>query len=262
MSLYKSDNVELVPFGKYKGQPVEVLANDKGYCDWLMTQGDFMDRFPQVKTLIVNNFKEPEDTPDHNRLQGLFLDECFCLKFAAKFIDEEKERELFNEYLEDFQKVKESAAEYIEERERTKDDDWRQMYSYICNLEPYDYIEPYIDGLRFETDGIDVKFTYRLRNDDISHKMPNGIVINRDSIERNNRVYYTNSSDIYIIWFKIEIKPSVGDDFPSIMRQMKSNECNTLFYSEYNGVGVSEDQMRKMMKIEQIRTIRLDEIED
>jgi uncharacterized protein (DUF3820 family) len=28
----------LVPFGKYKGQPVEVLAQDREYCDWLDAQ--------------------------------------------------------------------------------------------------------------------------------------------------------------------------------------------------------------------------------
>ena len=29
---------ELIPFGKYKGQPVEVLAQDKGYVEWLTAQ--------------------------------------------------------------------------------------------------------------------------------------------------------------------------------------------------------------------------------
>jgi hypothetical protein len=29
---------ELVPFGKYKGQPVEVLMADADYRDWLMPQ--------------------------------------------------------------------------------------------------------------------------------------------------------------------------------------------------------------------------------
>ena len=31
-------SAELITFGKYKGQPVEVLANDKKYTDWLMAQ--------------------------------------------------------------------------------------------------------------------------------------------------------------------------------------------------------------------------------
>jgi len=28
----------IVPFGKYKGQPVDVLAADHAYCDWLTSQ--------------------------------------------------------------------------------------------------------------------------------------------------------------------------------------------------------------------------------
>lgn len=28
-------NTQLVPFGKYKGQPMEVMQMDKKYCDWL-----------------------------------------------------------------------------------------------------------------------------------------------------------------------------------------------------------------------------------
>jgi uncharacterized protein (DUF3820 family) len=34
----------IVPFGKYKGQPVEALAQDRSYLDWLQTQNWFMAR--------------------------------------------------------------------------------------------------------------------------------------------------------------------------------------------------------------------------
>lgn len=29
---------EVVPFGQYKGQPVEVMAADTDYCEWLAAQ--------------------------------------------------------------------------------------------------------------------------------------------------------------------------------------------------------------------------------
>jgi uncharacterized protein (DUF3820 family) len=29
----------VVPFGKYKGQPVEVLAQDPQYVEWMLLQG-------------------------------------------------------------------------------------------------------------------------------------------------------------------------------------------------------------------------------
>ena len=44
----------IVPFGKYKGQPVEVLAGDRAYCDWLTGQAWFRERYGNVYTLIVN----------------------------------------------------------------------------------------------------------------------------------------------------------------------------------------------------------------
>jgi hypothetical protein len=30
---------EIIPLGKYKGQPIEVLAGDPRYADWLRQQG-------------------------------------------------------------------------------------------------------------------------------------------------------------------------------------------------------------------------------
>ena len=69
---------DIVPFGKYRGQPIDVLAADSGYCDWLIAQAWFRERYGNVYTLIVNNFGEPTETPDHNALQARFLDEAFC----------------------------------------------------------------------------------------------------------------------------------------------------------------------------------------
>jgi hypothetical protein len=74
---------EIVPFGKYKGQPVEVLANDRGYLDWLTAQAWFRERYAGIYTLIVNNFGEPTETPEHNALQARFLDEDFCRGLLA-----------------------------------------------------------------------------------------------------------------------------------------------------------------------------------
>jgi len=68
---------DLVPFGKYKGQPLEVIATDRGYCDWLLAQAWFVQRYPQLHTLVINNFGEPSETPEHNALQLRLLDDRF-----------------------------------------------------------------------------------------------------------------------------------------------------------------------------------------
>lgn len=76
-------NESIVPFGKYRGQPVEVMQNDAAYCDWLMAQDWFRDRHAPIYQLIVNNFGEPTETPEHNKLQALFLDDNFCMQLLS-----------------------------------------------------------------------------------------------------------------------------------------------------------------------------------
>jgi hypothetical protein len=58
----------IIPFGKYKGQPFEILREDVGYRDWLMAQDWFRERHAQLFTLIINNFAAPAETPEHNAM--------------------------------------------------------------------------------------------------------------------------------------------------------------------------------------------------
>lgn len=80
-----SNHHEIIPFGKYKGQPLEVLQQDKGYCDWLMAQDWLQSRFPELRTLIINNFAEPTETPEHNALQARFLEDAFVIAATMLF---------------------------------------------------------------------------------------------------------------------------------------------------------------------------------
>jgi uncharacterized protein (DUF3820 family) len=75
----------IVPFGKYKGQPLEALRADRGYLDWLVGQDWFRARHTAMYQIIVNNFGEPAETPEHNRLQNRFLDDGFCQAFSRKW---------------------------------------------------------------------------------------------------------------------------------------------------------------------------------
>lgn len=69
----------VVPFGKYKGQPVEVLMADDGYRDWLLAQPWFRERHSQIYQVVINYGGESSETPEHNQMQALFLDDAFCL---------------------------------------------------------------------------------------------------------------------------------------------------------------------------------------
>lgn len=214
-------NQEVVPFGKYKGQPVEVLANDRGYCDWLMSQGDFMDRYSGIKTLIINKFKESDDSPEHNKLQGMFLNEDFCVAFHIACIGQEKYLERFHEFHDGVGTLEGYETEFCCESD--------QLYF-----------------LKFEESGVDVSFS---------------IVT---TICKGNDIKNWMYSDNLILRFqpsyKIELKPSVGDDYPSIMRQMKSNECRQLLYENYVGKGVTEENMKKMFELSGMQAISLAEV--
>jgi hypothetical protein len=73
---------EIVPFGKYKGQPVETLAADRDYCDWLTAQPWFSERYRNVYNVVVNYGAEPQDSPEHNQMQARFLDDAWCFALA------------------------------------------------------------------------------------------------------------------------------------------------------------------------------------
>ncbi len=73
---------QVVPFGKYKGQPAETLAADRDYCEWLLTQPWFTDKYHDVYNIVVNYGAEPQDSPEHNQMQAQFLEDEWCFALA------------------------------------------------------------------------------------------------------------------------------------------------------------------------------------
>jgi hypothetical protein len=84
-----NDKLSVVPFGKYKGQPVEVMAQDQAYCEWLAGQDWFRTRYTAIHTLIINNFTEAHETPEHNALQALFTDGAWVKAFVWAYLGPE-----------------------------------------------------------------------------------------------------------------------------------------------------------------------------
>lgn len=219
VEVYEDLNQALT-FGKYRGQPVSVLAGDKSYCDWLVNQDWFRQKYQNVYNVIINNFSKPEDTPEHNSLQAMFLDEDFVKKFAFKYL-------LRGQCLRDSISIKD-------------------------NLE-------YSLKAEFEVKGWDVYYEVR----SVFHR-------------NTSAEYSTCACECYI-----EIKPEIGDDFPTVMRQMKTNSTYSgydsysrrnvqytiparmcyLIYDRYTGIGVSEEQMRKMFEVNGFHVCRFDELE-
>jgi uncharacterized protein (DUF3820 family) len=72
-----TQTLPLVPFGKYKGQPITSLMNDTKYLEWCKQQ-EWFQKFPIVYNICVNQTIQTSNqnskTPEHNKLQILFSD--------------------------------------------------------------------------------------------------------------------------------------------------------------------------------------------
>ncbi|MDO9584535.1 MAG: hypothetical protein Q7J24_15735 [Desulfomicrobium sp.] len=79
MSKNKKDK-NLIPFGKYAGQTLEVLLADKPYCAWLAGQADLREQYPDLRDLIYKEHGNDIKTPNHNRMQAEYLTEDTMLK--------------------------------------------------------------------------------------------------------------------------------------------------------------------------------------
>lgn len=81
-----SQNLPLVTFGKYKNKPITRLIEDVDYLEWCKKQNWFKKKYPIVYNICVNqtiNTKnEDSKTPEHNRLQNMFLDKKNQLKLV------------------------------------------------------------------------------------------------------------------------------------------------------------------------------------
>lgn len=194
---------KVVPFGKYKGKPIEALAQDRQYTDWLVAQPWFREKFSSLYTVVINNFGEASTTPEHNALQARFLDERFRLAFA---------REVHG-----YGVVKEVGPPAFED-ERGAD----VVLCATC-----------LPWHRWQQEHYETR-----------------------------RMEWHHALDTRII--NVQIKPTVADDYPAIMRQMRGSAIMgiaVLFLEEYIGVGVTPEQFREIFE-SQYKVVFLDEVLD
>ena len=202
----------IVPFGKYKGQPIEVLAQDPQYVEWMVGQGWFKDKYPQFYTVIINNFQEPSDTPEHNALQAMFLDDELCLKLSSRsYPTTAREKLMLNR----------------------------------------------IHSKQFEVDGIDIIITYY----SWAYGEYSGV--------RNGRYQTWNEwhPDHYQV--AVEVKPSIGDDFPAILRQasrmfgVRGRDIDSVcvVFRDFVATSVRLEQVRAMFNASSVLLFSLDEIQ-
>lgn len=85
-------SLPIVPFGKYKGQPITELLNDTKYVEWCKQQ-EWFQKFPIVYNICVNQTittNNPDSkTPEHNKIQNMFLEKKNVEKIVRFIFNEE-----------------------------------------------------------------------------------------------------------------------------------------------------------------------------
>jgi|GEM_PF-1984903 len=235
----------IVPFEKYRGQPVQALMHDEEYIKWLTAQDWFKEKFQNIYTIIINNFKEVADTPEHNKMQVKFLNENYRLKVAYRYLGPQLFR--YNQTHFD-----QNIGEFLRTA-KAKCLDFKEILNGIKRLEGNDLISQ--EGPKFEEKGIDVIFRIKYGYGHI------GIG------EANDRSCGSLFEDEFWNWggylnFKIELKPHVGDDFPGILRQMKADKSEVLIYGSYTGSGASEQEFKDYFTSQKIAVLSEIDIEN
>ena len=244
---------KIIPFGKYKGKPVEILATDKQYTEWLTAQSFFREKHVNLYNVVINNFREPVDTPEHNKIQIKFLKAEYRVKLA---------------FLVNPQLFKNNSA-YIN-REMNK----------ILERKEDRVSEYFLDSLKNpnENEKFGLYTTRLLKYSnpvfekvDVFYNLWYGLEFYYDS--RFNNYHSFSHEKLSSYW--LEIKPTIGDDFPSVLRQMKASmpyqhsdynrdKFFILLIGEYTGTSVSKSEFIEYFKTQGYIVIfenQIDEIE-
>jgi hypothetical protein len=193
----------LITFGRYKGKPFEILATDKQYIDWLLSQSWFKERHINLYNVVINNFREPVDTPEHNKMQIKFLKQEQRLKLAYKV-----NPKLFDNNSE---KINLAMHQILSTKERNEGE-----YFLKALLSPSQKDEFGLYSRQL------LKFSKPIfERVDVYFSLWYGINFYYDN-NHFNRGWVQFKQEICSS-YTVEIKPTISDDFPAILRQMKAS---------------------------------------
>jgi hypothetical protein len=239
-----TDQPNIVTFGKYKGRTIEeLLEDDPGYLQWLVAQDWFRAKFVTLHQTIINRGTEPEETPEHNALQVLFLDEEFCRRFIRHlYPDWGKGVIERGEYCRQ-KRIDELTASLSRERPWNYGEQYLRQWDEARNNERNELAEcreapefsvVFHAQAEFERDGADALVTARAT-----------------AVAKNGRVWATDCLDTTTI----EVKPTVSDDYPAVLRQMRRARTKVLFLGQYTGKGASQEQFIQTFKTANITVV-------
>lgn len=253
----------VISFGKYKGSTVEeLLARDPSYAQWLLGQSWLAQRFAELHAAILTRGSTPDDSPEHNAIQARFTEPLFRHAFLlaacpdelrrSQEWDHRRTREWREEPLESARRSAARAADRIAEYSSALRKGWNRYFENELSAAQADQaaalakipgleavaaqpLPRMVSAVRFEDRGVDVRLAWTFA--DIPTTSDFGHQVN------------------------IEIKPSLGDDYPTVMRQMARTRSTLLLIDTYTGRAVPLPQLRDMFQANGVTLITLREVE-
>jgi len=238
---------ELVPFGKYKGQPIAKLLSDSKYCDWLKNQPDMTVKYPIVYNFILGiNPKDDQPTPEHNKLQNKFLDRGFIeslLRFIFKdeftemdkyydehWVSAEKRRKyLINKYRDTF--IQKYVQQHMDTKKKKERDELEECLKEFndpkLNLLPLDLIQDideHFNRYKYDEDEDEDEETKEGRKKEreeiklkISKEINEGKDIFQFYTDDNNKISFKfdgkeENYDIKYLYYRTTFEPLDGND--------------------------------------------------
>ena len=168
----------------------------------------FKQRYPAIyKIVVINHFSEPNDTPEHNLLQAKFLKTEFLVDLFKKYHN-------FSDFW---------GSKFVIGKPCFEVKGFDVVVEVEVYCKPSDEDKDEIAALYMQTKDVDDVIKYKNKHLDtyIIRKLYNNLF--EDMIDREIKMFRQ-------LWC-IEVKPTISDDYPSVLRQVKANKQHVPYSS-------------------------------
>jgi len=264
----------VVPFGKHKGRPMEVLRQDPEYASWLLDNGVVSEtKYRNVYVFLTGGAQnENQDTPEHNRYQVMFLNQNFAGFVFDRVFPNTRDDEVIEARKRSFHRAeKRSEVESLVEKLRrdlknvsynpynpdTVRSEFAEEYR-KKRAERESENEPKKQAAQVELSAIESRLADIDRRCELVvaplielSELPK-VEVNFEVDANGYGRKLGGPADVQLNCcghtLRIEIKPSMGDDYPAVLRQMKGNYCNVLYLGSFEARGATLDQVKKLFR--------------
>jgi hypothetical protein len=214
----------IIPFGKKRGLPVDDLLDDPDYLNWLQKNAAeyARQRYPDFYPVLMNSGRRASETPDHNRLQKLFVYEDYRRAFC-RAVKPDWEKDVWSEFVAEVSyQAREVHPEFRDALEQLPAVCWPRVSTRAW----------------FEVKGIDVA----IKTDIEIRRITNDTNVPEFCLPYALR--FPGESDT----FTVEIKCDVGDEYPRVLRQMLALKSRYLFLESYSGTGATMEEFVEIFR--------------